>query len=158
MGRARQKSSARLTVPSRASRGTFSRPLSAQLAIRIVRAPESSRRRSISRKEFRCRRGKPRPAKPRLETSARCLLQTPKDSKQTLPARVLTAADNEPDRMKAIRRLISPRFRNRRNTVILCPPLDPRTLEHVLDMLLIDVESPLDANRLSLTLDVARPY
>jgi ATP-dependent Clp protease ATP-binding subunit ClpA len=64
-------------------------------------------------------------------------------------------ADNAPDGMEAIRRLFSPEFRNRLDAVIQFAALDAHTIERVVDKLLIEVETQLEAKGVSLILDEA---
>ena len=64
-------------------------------------------------------------------------------------------ADNATDGMEAIRRLFSPEFRNRLDAVIQFAPLDAHTIERVVDKLLIEVETQLEAKGVNLILDEA---
>jgi ATP-dependent Clp protease ATP-binding subunit ClpA len=64
-------------------------------------------------------------------------------------------ADNAPDGMEAIRRLFSPEFRNRLDAVIQFAALDAHTIERVVDKLLIEVETQLEAKGVTLILDEA---
>ncbi len=52
------------------------------------------------------------------------------------PSIGFTHADNATDGMEAIRRLFSPEFRNRLDAIIQFAPLDPVTIERVVDKLL----------------------
>jgi ATP-dependent Clp protease ATP-binding subunit ClpA len=63
--------------------------------------------------------------------------------------------DNASDGMEAIKRLFSPEFRNRLDAVIQFAPLDPTTIERVVDKLLVEVETQLESKRVSLSLDDA---
>jgi ATP-dependent Clp protease ATP-binding subunit ClpA len=65
------------------------------------------------------------------------------------------AQDNATDGMEAIRKLFSPEFRNRLDAVIQFAPLDAVTIERVVDKLLVEVETQLEAKRVSITLDDA---
>jgi ATP-dependent Clp protease ATP-binding subunit ClpA len=70
-----------------------------------------------------------------------------------------TPSDNAPDGMEAIRRMFSPEFRNRLDAVIQFQSLDPRTIERVVDKLLVEVEAQLETKGVSLTVDdVARAW
>jgi len=66
-----------------------------------------------------------------------------------------TPSDNAPDGMEAIRRMFSPEFRNRLDAVIQFQSLDPRTIERVVDKLLVEVEAQLETKGVSLTVDDA---
>jgi ATP-dependent Clp protease ATP-binding subunit ClpA len=63
--------------------------------------------------------------------------------------------DNTSDGMEAIKKLFSPEFRNRLDAVIQFGPLDPVTIERVVDKLLVEVETQLEAKRVALSLDDA---
>jgi ATP-dependent Clp protease ATP-binding subunit ClpA len=63
--------------------------------------------------------------------------------------------DNAPDGMEAIRRMFSPEFRNRLDAVIQFQSLDPRTIERVVDKLLVEVEAQLETKGVSLSVDDA---
>jgi ATP-dependent Clp protease ATP-binding subunit ClpA len=65
------------------------------------------------------------------------------------------AQDNTSDGMEAIKKLFSPEFRNRLDAVIQFAPLDPVTIERVVDKLLVEVETQLESKRVSLSLDDA---
>ena len=71
------------------------------------------------------------------------------------PSIGFTQADNASDGMEAIRRIFSPEFRNRLDAVIQFAPLDPPTIERVVDKLLIEVETQLEAKGVTLILDEA---
>jgi ATP-dependent Clp protease ATP-binding subunit ClpA len=71
------------------------------------------------------------------------------------PSIGFVAQDNSSDGMEAIRKLFSPEFRNRLDAVIQFAPLDPATIERVVDKLLVEVETQLEAKRVSITLDDA---
>jgi len=62
-------------------------------------------------------------------------------------------ADNTSDGMEAIRRLFSPEFRNRLDAIIQFAPLDPATIERVVDKLLVEAEAQLEQKRVSLNVD-----
>ena len=71
------------------------------------------------------------------------------------PAIGFAPSDNAPDGMEAIRRIFSPEFRNRLDAVIQFQSLDPRTIERVVDKLLVEVEAQLEGKGVSLTVDDA---
>ena len=56
------------------------------------------------------------------------------------PSIGFTHADNASDGMEAIRRIFTPEFRNRLDAVIQFAPLDPITIERVVDKLIVEVE------------------
>jgi len=64
-------------------------------------------------------------------------------------------ADHASDGMEAVRRLFSPEFRNRIDAIIQFAPLDPVTIERVVDKLLLEVEAQLEQKGVALTLDDA---
>ena len=67
--------------------------------------------------------------------------------------------DNASDGMEAIKRLFSPEFRNRLDAVIQFGGLDQRTIERVVDKLLVEVEAQLEAKGVHLSLeDAARRW
>ncbi|MCU0976993.1 MAG: ATP-dependent Clp protease ATP-binding subunit ClpA [Steroidobacteraceae bacterium] len=61
--------------------------------------------------------------------------------------------DHSTDGMEAIRRMFSPEFRNRLDAVIQFQPLDPRTIERVVDKLIVEVEAQLESKGVTLTID-----
>jgi ATP-dependent Clp protease ATP-binding subunit ClpA len=60
------------------------------------------------------------------------------------------AQDNAPDGMEAIRRLFAPEFRNRLDAVVQFGPLDERTIQRVVDKLLVEVEAQLEQKGVAL--------
>jgi ATP-dependent Clp protease ATP-binding subunit ClpA len=75
------------------------------------------------------------------------------------PSIGFTQSDNASDGMEAIRRLFSPEFRNRLDSVIQFGGLDQDTIERVVDKLLIEAETQLEHKRVSLTVnDLARRW
>ncbi len=66
-----------------------------------------------------------------------------------------THTDNQSDGLEAIKRLFSPEFRNRLDGVIQFGGLDERTIERVVEKLLVEIESQLETKRVVLTLDDA---
>jgi ATP-dependent Clp protease ATP-binding subunit ClpA len=71
------------------------------------------------------------------------------------PSIGFTHADNASDGMEAIRRIFTPEFRNRLDAVIQFAPLDPVTIERVVDKLIVEVESQLEQKGVTITLDDA---
>ncbi len=63
--------------------------------------------------------------------------------------------DNVTDGMEAIRRMFSPEFRNRLDAVIHFKSLDSRTIERVVDKLLLEVEAQLEQKGVALVVDDA---
>jgi ATP-dependent Clp protease ATP-binding subunit ClpA len=57
--------------------------------------------------------------------------------------------------MEAIKRIFTPEFRNRLDAVIQFASLDPITIERVVDKLIVEVESQLEAKGVSISLDDA---
>jgi len=64
-------------------------------------------------------------------------------------------ADNASDGMEAIRRIFTPEFRNRLDAVIQFAPLEPATIERVVDKIIMEVEAQLEARGVSISLDDA---
>jgi len=71
------------------------------------------------------------------------------------PAIGFAPQDNAPDGMEAVRRMFSPEFRNRLDAVIQFKSLDPRTIERVVDKLLLEVEAQLEQKGVALVVDDA---
>ncbi len=63
--------------------------------------------------------------------------------------------DNTSDGSEAIRRLFSPEFRNRLDSVIQFAGLDSATIERVVDKLLVEAEAQLEQKRVTLSVDDA---
>jgi ATP-dependent Clp protease ATP-binding subunit ClpA len=63
--------------------------------------------------------------------------------------------DNTTDGMEAIKKLFTPEFRNRLDAVIQFGGLDERTIERVVEKLLVEIETQLEGKRVSLQLDDA---
>jgi ATP-dependent Clp protease ATP-binding subunit ClpA len=69
------------------------------------------------------------------------------------------AQDNAPDGMEAVRRLFAPEFRNRLDAIVQFGPLDERTIQRVVDKLLVEVESQLEQKGVALHVeDAARRW
>ena len=66
-----------------------------------------------------------------------------------------THVDNASDGMEAIRRIFTPEFRNRLDAVIQFAALDPLTIERVVDKLIMEVETQLEAKGVTISLDDA---
>ncbi len=60
------------------------------------------------------------------------------------PSIGFVSADNASDGMEAVRRLFSPEFRNRLDAIIQFAPLDARTIERVVNKLLVEAEMQLE--------------
>jgi ATP-dependent Clp protease ATP-binding subunit ClpA len=58
--------------------------------------------------------------------------------------------DHSSDGMEAIKRMFSPEFRNRLDTIIQFKSLDPATISHVVDKFIIELESQLQEKNVSL--------
>ena len=71
------------------------------------------------------------------------------------PSIGFTHQDNASDGMEAIRRLFTPEFRNRLDAVIQFSSLDPKTIERVVDKLILEVEMQLEQKGVSIVLDDA---
>ena len=69
------------------------------------------------------------------------------------PAIGFVASDNASDGMEAIKRLFSPEFRNRLDATIQFSPLDNRTIQRVVDKLLVEVESQLEQKGVQIHID-----
>ncbi len=63
--------------------------------------------------------------------------------------------DNTTDGMEAIKKLFTPEFRNRLDAIIQFGGLDERTIERVVEKLLVEIETQLEGKRVSLQLDDA---
>jgi ATP-dependent Clp protease ATP-binding subunit ClpA len=64
-----------------------------------------------------------------------------------------TTSDVTADGEEAIRRLFSPEFRNRLDAIVQFGPLDPRTIERVVDKLIVEVEAQLETKGVSISFD-----
>jgi len=63
------------------------------------------------------------------------------------------AQDNASDGMEAIKKMFAPEFRNRLDAVVQFGPLDERTIQRVVDKLLVEVESQLEQKGVQLHID-----
>jgi len=71
------------------------------------------------------------------------------------PSIGFTQAENSSDGMEAIKRLFSPEFRNRIDAIIQFGALDARTIERVVEKLIVEVEMQLEQKGVTLILDDA---
>jgi len=71
------------------------------------------------------------------------------------PSIGFVSADNSSDGLEAVRRLFSPEFRNRLDAIIQFAPLDARTIERVVDKLLLEAEAQLENKGVALSVDEA---
>jgi ATP-dependent Clp protease ATP-binding subunit ClpA len=71
------------------------------------------------------------------------------------PAIGFVSADNSSDGMEAVRRIFSPEFRNRLDAIIQFAPLDARTIERVVNKLLVEAEMQLEQKGVSLIVNEA---
>src|ERR671914_740075 len=71
------------------------------------------------------------------------------------PSIGFTQQDHATDGMEAIKRLFSPEFRNRIDAIIQFNGLDPRTIQRVVDKLLVEVEAQLEQKGVQLHIDDA---
>ncbi|MBB6092308.1 ATP-dependent Clp protease ATP-binding subunit ClpA [Povalibacter uvarum] len=69
------------------------------------------------------------------------------------PSIGFTQQDHATDGMEAIRRLFSPEFRNRLDAIIQFSGLDPRTIQRVVDKMLVEVEAQLEQKGVQLHVD-----
>jgi ATP-dependent Clp protease ATP-binding subunit ClpA len=69
------------------------------------------------------------------------------------PSIGFTQQDHTTDGMEAIKRLFSPEFRNRLDGIIQFNGLDPRTIQRVVDKLLVEVEAQLEQKGVQLHID-----
>jgi ATP-dependent Clp protease ATP-binding subunit ClpA len=65
------------------------------------------------------------------------------------------AQDNASDGLEAIKRLFAPEFRNRLDAVVQFEPLDERTIQRVVDKLLVEIEAQLEQKGVALHIDDA---
>ena len=71
------------------------------------------------------------------------------------PSIGFVSSDNTSDGMEALRRKFSPEFRNRIDAIIQFASLDARTIERVVDKLLVEAEMQLEQKGVSLSVDEA---
>ncbi len=63
--------------------------------------------------------------------------------------------DHSSDGMEAIKRLFSPEFRNRLDSIIQFKPLSPETIGHVVDKFIIELEAQLEPKGVTIEVDQA---
>jgi ATP-dependent Clp protease ATP-binding subunit ClpA len=63
------------------------------------------------------------------------------------------AQDHATDGLEAIKRLFAPEFRNRLDAVVQFEPLDERTIQRVVDKLLVEIEAQLELKGVALHID-----
>jgi ATP-dependent Clp protease ATP-binding subunit ClpA len=63
------------------------------------------------------------------------------------------AQDHASDGMEAIKKVFAPEFRNRLDAVVQFGPLDERTIQRVVDKLLVEIEAQLETKGVQLHLD-----
>jgi ATP-dependent Clp protease ATP-binding subunit ClpA len=66
-----------------------------------------------------------------------------------------TRQDHSADAMGEIKRMFSPEFRNRLDAIIEFSALAPDTVSHVVDKFLVELESQLDAKKVTMEVDAA---
>jgi ATP-dependent Clp protease ATP-binding subunit ClpA len=66
-----------------------------------------------------------------------------------------TQQDHSSDGMEIIRKAFSPEFRNRLDAIVQFAPLDLTSIKRVVDKLVVELESKLDSNNVTLELDDA---
>ncbi|MEM7467320.1 MAG: ATP-dependent Clp protease ATP-binding subunit ClpA [Pseudomonadota bacterium] len=64
-----------------------------------------------------------------------------------------TMQDHSSDANEEIKRLFSPEFRNRLDGIVHFNPLDPETIGHVVDKFLVELETQLDAKKVTMEVD-----
>ncbi|TDJ66146.1 MAG: ATP-dependent Clp protease ATP-binding subunit ClpA [Proteobacteria bacterium] len=64
-----------------------------------------------------------------------------------------TMQDHSHDAMEEIKRIFSPEFRNRLDSIIQFNALDPESISHVVDKFLIELETQLDSKKVSMDID-----
>ncbi|HEY5754197.1 MAG TPA: ATP-dependent Clp protease ATP-binding subunit ClpA [Steroidobacter sp.] len=69
------------------------------------------------------------------------------------PSIGFTQQDHATDGMEAIKRMFTPEFRNRLDGIIQFNGLDPRTIQRVVDKLLVEVEAQLESKGVQLHID-----
>ncbi len=69
------------------------------------------------------------------------------------PSIGFTSQDHSSDGMEVIRRSFTPEFRNRLDATIQFQPLDSKTISHVVDKFLIELEAQLEAKKVSLIVE-----
>jgi len=75
-------------------------------------------------------------------------------SEMNRPSIGFTSQDHTSDGMAVIRKLFTPEFRNRLDTIIQFAALDPETIVHVVDKFLTELEGQLLAKKVTLVVEV----
>ena len=66
-----------------------------------------------------------------------------------------TTQDHSSDAMEVLKKMFSPEFRNRLDAIIQFDPLDEQSVARVVDKLIVELESQLDKNEVTIELDPA---
>ena len=66
-----------------------------------------------------------------------------------------TTPDHISDGLEAIKRMFTPEFRNRLDAIVQFQPLDPATIDHVVDKFLIELEAQLEPKRVTVDVSAA---
>ena len=66
---------------------------------------------------------------------------------------VFTPSDPTTDGLEAIRRMFAPEFRNRIDAIVQFAPLEPATIERVVDKLIVEVEAQLEQKGVQLSVE-----
>jgi ATP-dependent Clp protease ATP-binding subunit ClpA len=66
-----------------------------------------------------------------------------------------TTQDHSTDSMEVLKKLFSPEFRNRLDAIIQFEPLDELSIARVVDKLIVELETQLDKNGVTIELDPA---
>ena len=69
------------------------------------------------------------------------------------PSIGFTHQDHSGDSMEAVRRMFTPEFRNRLDATVQFSPLSPKTISHVVDKFIIELEGQLEEKRVTLAVD-----
>jgi ATP-dependent Clp protease ATP-binding subunit ClpA len=66
-----------------------------------------------------------------------------------------TTQDHSTDGMEALKKLFSPEFRNRLDSIIQFTPLDEKSVARVVDKLIVELEAQLEKNEVTIELEPA---
>jgi ATP-dependent Clp protease ATP-binding subunit ClpA len=69
------------------------------------------------------------------------------------PSMGFTPQDHHSDAMEVIKRTFSPEFRNRLDAIIEFNPLDPVTIQNVVDKFLVELQAQLDDKKVTMDID-----
>jgi ATP-dependent Clp protease ATP-binding subunit ClpA len=69
------------------------------------------------------------------------------------PSMGFTPQDHQSDAMEVIKRTFSPEFRNRLDAIIEFNPLDPVTIQNVVDKFLVELQAQLDDKKVTMDID-----